>query len=387
MKYFSHLNTAAKILQQYKGEEPFAHYIKFFFRQHRKYGSTDRKTIAHLCYCYFRLGHLLKNIPVEERILTGIFLCDQQPGELLNYFKPEWNAAVHLPMQEKLSLINGSVQVNDIFPWKEELSDGIDAQKFAESFLVQPDLFLRIRPGFEETVSQKLSAKEIGFSRITGSCLALPNSIRIEGIVEINKEVVVQDYNSQQVAAFFQPQNMLCKLQTAWDCCAASGGKSIMLHDLYPDVSLTVSDIRESILANLGKRFAEAGITDYRSYVTDLSATQYKPPPQKYDLIIADLPCSGSGTWARTPESLCFFDIHEIGRYSALQKKIISNVIPSLLNSGSFVYITCSVFKKENEEVVDFVRRQFGLQLQKIEWLRGYHLKADSMFAAVFTKM
>jgi 16S rRNA (cytosine967-C5)-methyltransferase len=53
---------------------------------------------------------------------------------------------------------------------------------------------------------------------------------------------------------------------------------------------------------------------------------------------------------------------------------------------GSFVYITCSVFKKENEEVVTFIKENFHLQLKQMEVLQGYDKKADSMFVALFKK-
>ena len=57
---------------------------------------------------------------------------------------------------------------------------------------------------------------------------------------------------------------------------------------------------------------------------------------------------------------------------------------PLLLPGGAFLYITCSVFKKENEEVVQYIQ-QNGLILQHMELLKGYDQKADTLFAALFT--
>ena len=170
-----------------------------------------------------------------------------------------------------------------------------------------------------------------------------------------------------------------------WDCCAGSGGKSIMLFDLNKNLSITVTDIRKSILVNLEKRFKEAGIKKYQSFVADLSIENSKLKTQNYDLIIADVPCSGSGTWSRTPEALFFFSEKEIERFNKLQKNIIGNVIPDLKKDGKLIYITCSVFKKENEEVVDFIRSTYHLKLEEMSVLKGYDKKADTMFAARFT--
>jgi 16S rRNA (cytosine967-C5)-methyltransferase len=50
------------------------------------------------------------------------------------------------------------------------------------------------------------------------------------------------------------------------------------------------------------------------------------------------------------------------------------------------LYITCSVFKKENEEVVEFIQGNSELELIKMELLKGYDKKADTMFAALFKK-
>src|SRR5882724_7461032 len=96
MKYFSHLNSAAEILRLYKGEQPFHYFIKEFFRQHKKYGSKDRRSIGSICYAYWRLGKSFPSMAMEARLLAGLFLCAAQPDEILQSIKPEWNAAVHL---------------------------------------------------------------------------------------------------------------------------------------------------------------------------------------------------------------------------------------------------------------------------------------------------
>ena len=69
-----------------------------------------------------------------------------------------------------------------------------------------------------------------------------------------------------------------------------------------------------------------------------------------------------------------------------MQQQIVSNVIPHLQKDGIFIYITCSVFKKENEEMVDYIKQKFHLQFLQMELLKGYDKKADSMFVAVFVK-
>lgn len=176
-----------------------------------------------------------------------------------------------------------------------------------------------------------------------------------------------------------------------WDCCAGSGGKSIMAYDHNPSIELAVSDVRKSILANLESRFKTAGIRKYKSFKADLAHSPLSIPHpiaigSSFDFIIADVPCSGSGTWGRTPEQLSFFDKKEIESYSRLQKRIVDNIVPHLDPGGHLLYITCSVFKKENEEVVEYIKQKFHLEVKKMELLKGYEIKADSMFAALLQK-
>lgn len=381
-RYHSYLNSAAAILRPYKGEEPFAAYLKKFFAANKKYGSKDRKQIADLCYSYWRLGGTLKELSVEERILAAVFICHSDRQEIIEHLKPEWSTATTLPLREKFNLLGAGFKPGEIFPWLNDVSAEIDKENFAASFLVQPDLFLRVRPGKENTVREKLSTAGIQFTALSPTCLALPNTSQVDSVIELNKEAVVQDYSSQRIAEFLVTLNALPDLRV-WDCCAASGGKSILAADILGKIKLTVSDIRSSILVNLEKRLAAAGINHYESFVADLSRELPGDTTGLYDLVIADVPCSGSGTWSRTPEQLSFYKTATTDDYAALQKKICTTVMARLKRGGYFLYITCSVFTKENEEAIEFLQKKFHLRLLKMELLKGYELKADSMFAVL----
>ena len=204
-------------------------------------------------------------------------------------------------------------------------------------------------------------------------------------MLEPDVDAVIQDYSSQQVLG---PLGRVIDVATkfsCWDCCAASGGKSILLRDHYHHAELTVSDLRESILFNLRNRFKRAGIKNYTSFVADLSLVDL-PVKKIFDLVICDAPCSGSGTWSRTPEQLLFFKNEKVIDYSSLQKKIALNATKGVRQGGYFLYITCSVFSKENEGVVEFIRSECGMQLLSAEYIKGYQEKADTLFTALFLR-
>lgn len=385
MIHLSHYNTAITILQGYNGTLPFHHYSKQFFNAHKKYGSKDRKQISQLCYQHFRLGHALPGSTIAEKLLMGVFLCQQQSSPLLAHLRPDLNDSIHISVKEKLERLK--LQPSDLFPFTDALGPTVDKAAFALSMLTQPLLFLRLRPGKELQVQQKLTAAGIAFTAINPSCLALPNTAKVDAILKLNEEAVVQDASSQQVGDFFvqhRPALPNGQYPAVWDCCAASGGKSILLYDVWQGrCNLTVTDIRSSILFNLSQRFQQAGILHYDSFVADLS--EAAPGNHTYNAIICDAPCTGSGTWARTPEQLCFFNPSAIAEYAQLQKKIIRNAVTQLKPGGIFYYITCSVFTQENEDNLAFAQQQ-GLQLLDAQLIAGWKKQADSMFVAAFRK-
>ncbi|MEO7802265.1 MAG: Fmu (Sun) domain protein, partial [Ginsengibacter sp.] len=101
--------------------------------------------------------------------------------------------------------------------------------------------------------------------------------------------------------------------------------------------------------------------------------------------IIADVPCTGSGTWARTPENLYFFKKENIKKYVRIQQQVIKKSVPLIKHNGVFIYITCSVFRQENEQQVDFISNE-GLKLLQSSVIKGYHEQADTLFIAIFKK-
>lgn len=386
MRYQSYLNTAQKIITSYKGEVPFAIYLKQFFVADKKYGSKDRKQITSLCYNYYRLNKTVPMMTIEEKIILATFLCQQEPSAFLQFFNSAWNEQVTLPVQEKIDIANFPVE--KLFPFSGELSKGIDIQQWQLAFLQQPDLFLRIRPGKNKIVQAKLNAAGFTFTLADENCITLPNTSKINDVITLDKEAVVQDLNSQKVLNGLK-ENLGDSdfIFDAWDCCAASGGKSILLYDiLQGNAKLTVSDIRKSVLANLKKRFSVADIRKYELFIADMAVEHPSIAISTKDILICDVPCTGSGTWARTPEQLYYFDEAQIITYAHRQRRIAANCIPYLKKNGLFVYITCSVFAAENEAVIDYLKEKFHLQVLQMELLKGYDRKADTLFVAILKK-
>ena len=382
MKAINQLKTFQRILEEYPAETPLSKFLPGFYRQNKQMGSTDRKVASRLIYNYFRLGAALPNLPSEDRLVVAEFLCNSQVNSFLQHFKPEWAVCVGFTLDEKLALVKTVYKdfyLADVFPWADQISEGINKEAFLKSFFVQPDLFIHVHNGYDHLVKAELNKAEVAFKDEGNGCFALPNGTRLETIFPTQHWFEVQDYSSQQTANYFKPN----KWDQWWDACAASGGKSLLLHEMEPDIKLVVSDIRESILANLDERFQQAGLRKYQKKLLDLTQN----PDQEmhdyaFDGIILDAPCSGSGTWGRTPEMIAQFHPSKIEFFQRLQKSIASNVAKFIKSGKPIIYITCSAFKGENEDVVNFLVKELGLKLEEQTVLTGYGNKADTMFVA-----
>ena len=386
MKALNQLKTFQRILGSYPAETPLSKFLPGFYRQNKQMGSTDRKVASRLIYNYFRLGKALFNTPTEDRLMVAEFICNSQTNSFLQHFKPEWALCVGFDIDEKIKIVKTAYpafKLTDVFPWAADLSGDLDKDAFLKSVFVQPDLFIRVRKGFDQHVKAILNKEGVVFKDEGNGCLALPNGTRLEAIFTQQNWYEVQDLSSQQSAQYFKPQ----RWEAWWDACAASGGKSLLLHEQQPDLKLVVSDIRESILSNLDERFQQAGLIKYQKKLLDLTKN-VDPELHNYafDGIILDAPCSGSGTWGRTPEMISQFQPQKIEFFQRLQQSISRNVVKYLKPGKPLIYITCSAFKAENEEAVDFMVKELGLKLEESKILKGYDHRADTMFVARLLK-
>ena len=80
------------------------------------------------------------------------------------------------------------------------------------------------------------------------------------------------------------------------------------------------------------------------------------------------------------------FTTHKIKFYSDLQRKIAINVVKYLKAGKPLIYITCSVFKEENEDQAQWLCKNFNLEVEEQTLIKGYQAKADTMFVARLIK-
>jgi len=375
------LRAFEQILNTYDGNLPLHRFLPGYFKQNKQMGSSDRRWATRHIYSFFRLGKALPNLPREERLCIADFLCHETLSAVVAQNLPSLQSDIQLPLGEKIKIIAEKYpdfNLEDVFPFGDELSEGINKIEFFTSFFRQPDLFIRVAAADVKSIITTLEAADITVNQVSETALALPNGTKLEMVLK-EGTYQVQDLSSQYTGTYFEPN----KWDKWWDCCAASGGKSLLLHSFEPVVELLVTDLRESVLMNLDERFRLAGIRKYHKKELDLLKNNDQVLHHyQFDGIILDAPCTGAGTWGRTPEMLTFFEEKKINQFAAIQKAIGPNVVKYLKPGKPLIYITCSAFAAENEAVVQHLTDTLPLTLEKMEVIKGYQNNADTMFVA-----
>ncbi|HAI83612.1 MAG TPA: Fmu (Sun) domain protein [Chitinophagaceae bacterium] len=392
---FAHryLQYAAEIIEAYDGKVPLHYFIKQSFAKQKKFGSRDRKAISQVVYSYYRVSNALRQMSLQQALPLALLLTTT-PSPLWESVVPvAWHNIWQGTPIEKWNWAQQHFTLNaSIFPHSNYVSTALDVAAFNLSHLQQPDVFIRIRNiANTQRIIQQLTDHNITFE-VLDNCIRLPQQTAVDTMLAIDKDVVIQDWSSQQVASMFAlvRSNITQKKQpiTWWDCCAASGGKSIAAYDYFgKQLQLTATDVRSSILHNLKNRFSTAGINIAKTFVHN-AATPSLPFHEKFEVVLADVPCSGSGTWGRTPEQLYFSEEASIEQYQQLQRNIANNVVSNVKQGGFLLYVTCSVFSAENEQNVQYLLATHqNLTLVEQKYFSGYHHKADTLFAALMQKL
>ncbi len=133
------------------------------------------------------------------------------------------------------------------------------------------------------------------------------------------------------------------------DMCAAPGGKTAYLGSLMNNQgSITALDRYEGRLKLVRKNNERLGLTCVTTIESDALEFESKP----FDRVLADVPCSGSGTLSKKPDIKWKKDIFDLRRMSEIQLKLIAKASTLVKPGGVLVYSTCSIEPEENIEVV-----------------------------------
>jgi len=219
-----------------------------------------------------------------------------------------------------------------------------------------------------------LEKKDIKFEQCVSSSkgLIIKDKIRAEELpMYLEGGFIVQDEGAQFASEIVASGNK----EKILDVCAAPGGKTCALIDsLPPSVSLSAFDINENRLKLLKANLKRL---KFSCEVHQVDATDYNMlSDQSFDLIILDAPCSSSGVIRRHPDIKIKKNLESLSTTLKLQIQLLSNTWRFLAVGGELLYITCSIFKKENDQMIfRFLGRQKDASVIRLDEKWGFETK------------
>ena len=396
-RFENRLEYASKMIENYDSQEPFANYLKEVFKANKQFGSKDRKFYKAACFSFFRLGQYGLTLDLKQRILLGLYFTGE--GFSLPDFEEVYQVYFDMEADDSKSLKEkfDSVATEDtpfdkldVYPFTEETCSVIEIDAFIDSVFEPRPIWLRFAKE-EEEKSKAIFVKNGLDIQMMDNYPYLKNGVSLNFVQNLPYEV--QDIGSQKILDSLEIKNE----GTFWDCCAGAGGKSLQLAEKFDGIKLYTSDLRLKALQNLLKRYEKYSYPKPMLSVTDLEkeveAIHFAYDNENelinhgyFDTIFIDAPCTGSGTWASTPENLTSFDTTDIYLYAEKQFSIVKNALPFLKEEGKLIYVTCSIFTKENEEVQAKITKELGLKCTNSFYIKGYEMQGDNFFIAEFSR-
>lgn len=165
--------------------------------------------------------------------------------------------------------------------------------------------------------------------------------------------VRLQDEGSQLIAelAASAADDSSREIETIFDACAAPGGKTLILAERNPEARILACESSQRRLAELTTRLASHS-TRIECRLADATALS---EDSAFDLVLADVPCSGTGTLGRNPEIRHRLRPEDLTRHAERQRAILSAALRAVRPGGRVVYSTCSLEPEENDQVVKAV--------------------------------
>lgn len=374
--------AAAGILDQIAAGDPAEKALTTWARKSRFAGSKDRAAIRDHVYdilrCWRSTAALGGGETGRARVLGRLRQTSEDPdavfigdGYALSPLSEDEREAGHPPI---------GAEALDLPDWvyKQFLSSLPDkAEATAEALRHRASVFVRVNLLKIDIASAQAALLEEGIETAPHPLSETALEV-IEGARRLSQteafrtgRVELQDVASQAVVdALPLTEGMRCL-----DYCAGGGGKTLALAArLRGPVDAHDADPRR--MSDLPDRAERAGA----------SVTGVDRPKGTYDLVLCDVPCSGSGSWRRSPEGKWRLTPERLDELTGIQAKILDQVAGLVRPGGTLAYATCSVLTCENEAQIDgFLSRHRGWSVamqQRFDLAQG----GDGFFVTTLTK-
>ena len=190
-----------------------------------------------------------------------------------------------------------------------------------------------------------------------------------QGLIEL------QDVGSQWIS----DQVPAPKSGTVLDMCAGGGGKALAIAG-RKSCRVLCSDINPRRMKTIPERALRAGLERF------VSVSETIGPAERFDTIVCDVPCSGSGSWRRDPEGKWNLTPERLTELVSMQADILDRAASHLNVGGHIAYMTCSLLRRENhDQVSEFLRRHPAFRLTQQRQLTPLD-GSDGFFVAILNK-
>jgi 16S rRNA (cytosine967-C5)-methyltransferase len=319
----------------------------------RAFGSRDRRLYRELIYTTLRylpwIEPLLDSEPDKAAGVAAWLSADTPATQAFRAAATAGWPPCPGRLAEKAALLGDRIAPNHPFglplpDWfRAHCPEAFGAAE-ADALLARAPLWVRLQRGDGQRAMEAFAATGWAGQRSE----ILPSAFKLPAEAEVAKseayrdgEIEIQDLGSQLILA-----SVGLEPGTSWlDACAGAGGKTLQLAQLLgPAGRVDAHDIRAGALAELRQRAQRAALQN----ITTLSA----PSDHSYDGVLVDAPCSGTGTWRRSPHLKWATTPAQIEAFATRQRALLQDFSRRVRPGGRLVYATCSLSRRENAEVL-----------------------------------
>lgn len=226
--------------------------------------------------------------------------------------------------------------------------------------LQHPPFCLRVNPAFADakTYVATLAAKDAPAQVLNTQTVLINRAMPVQDLPGFMAgHVSVQDWGAQWAAPWLNLQNAHHVL----DACAAPGGKTGHMLEWAAAQGITLNvlalDHDAARLARVNDNLRRLNLTA-RCEVGDAGKPKLWWDGTPFDRILLDAPCSASGVIRRHPDIKWHRSAQDITHFATTQRWMLREIWPTLAVGGELLYVTCSIFAEENDQVIaDFLSR------------------------------
>jgi 16S rRNA (cytosine967-C5)-methyltransferase len=342
------LHAAIEILDEVivstRDDGPPADAIVTRYFKHRRYaGSKDRRAVRELV---FRAIRTAAERPASGRSAV-LGLAEEEP-ELLALFGEGRGP-------EPINQSDHAARPGYIPEWLwPELSPHVGVPEWP-ALLERAPLNLRVnisRASHDELLNRFAGAEPTPTSPWG---IRLPPDSRVDDHPAFEAGLVeVQDEGSQLIGLACEPSND----DRMVDLCAGAGGKSLTLAAAAPSATILATDTNRARLSKLAPRAERAGATiETRLLSQPNELDELVDWRASADLVLVDAPCSGSGTWRRSPEGRWRLTPDRLDRLVQVQQRLLGIAAELVKPGGRLVYAVCSILSREGAGQIDRFRQ------------------------------